>query len=1405
MRASLTSPARPGGIARLRSTTFRMSWLVAATVLLALYLGLGGWKLWGFLALVPAWLAVRSAGRSAAADPLGQWKWAFLSLAILCAVGNILLPLRPSERLLADRESGDRARVAETLQTVRGYLEDALGSATEALADPSRGLGTRERLESVLPDLPSMIEEGVAIALFRDEGVQIAWAGSPYMVPAHVLENNEWGGSIGAGSQWFFTAGDSLSAAAYSIAALPEGTLVVAGLLARNRVHTDLAPGTEPILEKMLPGHIASRLRIVPDEGRAWMVTIEPGPWTEETFPHPGRGVIQVTLLFSILLLSLLLLSKDSSVMRGLSAAPVIYASVVPLVLGVAGRPLTLDLIAPSWTGHQLINQAFLAVAGAGLALWFALGIRAGLKDGERNRFTTASGVGSGLLILVLWPIGLALLQDLFRFAPGWFWANVSFLPPLSDLVGWLIAIAMIMILTSVSGGSAAILRSRYQWKGFAAAVTAALVGGFLAGVSGAWDGSLLTGMCAAAVGTIGASLWLKGSGKATPLTALLGLGMIGAMVLLPIKGQLGRVIIRNVVEDSAASMAGTGVGLTSMEVAGITDELRAAVAADDNRQPAGLHPFTNMDDRRAYLVWRQLDLHEEMLAGGVQVVDETGEVTGHFETVSDLFDVPVIEKVRSMLARGEGRLVLTAGSPGEFGVETLLIGVPGGEGASSLLLGVRRRLLGVMAGGENRIWTRFDRAGHAEREGRLGGDLFLRLYDETYGLLALPLNPTLVEAPEQVPRSVVQRIREGGTRGVWLRRGGRIGTGSDEYFFHLATASAGPLMPGGVLVEENVVERVACLGVRLPGLWGRIVDVLNVVILFTAALLLLGWLPAAVVAGTGIPVGRMLRRVSFKTRLLIPLLVVALVPLVALWLLTRGFILNRERSSWEAGLEQSVRDVQQGVLEQTGDQAEELVRILEQMTEWRTGAVDLGPEALWAIFDENYFRLAGTVPDSLAQRIPLRDAVHARGPGSFLFRSDGLWAVAIAPVGERYSEGAAIVVRPFTEHLLREAARGSQWQVDLLIDGRLQSSTGPGPYAAGLLPTLLPREADWQGLRGREVGAFRWGELSGLHYLYAYRPLTDHTGTAVGTIARRRFGLWGLNDPALNQLFTTVASIYLLLVVAVTLVALLVASRISQPIGDLTRSAVRVAGGDLGVEIPVTRGDEVGGLQKAFRQMVIALRENREELARAERERAWQEMARQVAHEIKNPLTPMQLSAQFLRRAYEEKADDLDSIVAECTDTIVEQVEGLRRIANEFAAYARLPVVKREPTDLNAPVEDALNLFEPALPVEMTMIRELAADLPVVMLDTEQIRRLIINLIRNALDAMGEEGTLTVRTGHDEEYVWLQVQDTGEGIAPEVQERLFEPYFSTKTEGTGLGLATLDRGCLWWNPVGRQ
>lgn len=1391
MKAAQTSISGPARIARLHDLVFRWSWGTLAGVLVVLYLGWGAFRIWGLLPLISAWFVYRISGSAPGTDPVGRWKYSLVAISVTCALGALFLPLRPDSEWLEKKARSDTAVFDNALERVSSGMKSVEVKAASAIADSRRGLGVQERLDSLWPEVRTEAGgDGAVIALIREEGSSIAWVGSPYLVP--VISTRSQGIDkmlVEEDGKRFVTTGDSLAALAFVVSPLPEGTLVIGSLLARDPSAPGPAPGVRPLLEQRLARRIVKRLVIVPaDTEGGGSVRVELGPWTPDTIPYPARGLIQTLMLLALLISSFGLLEKDSSVLRGLSAAPLIYASAVPLLLGVAGKPLTLELVSPSWTGHQLINQAFIAVAAAALALWFAVRIRdklTGYLKGIRAVLFT-------LLLLVtvalLWVLGFALLQDLFRFAPSWFWAKVSFLPAASDLVGWLIAIAMTLAVIGGAGGIAAAIISRFSNYGLVASGLAAIAGGVGAGVLNAWDGSIAVGALVALAGTLMAGFWLGQAHKRSPLTVLLGVGFIGAIILLPVKSSLGHFIIRNVIEESADTLAGPGAGLNPAEVMALRRQLTMTAAETRETEKTSVPLFEVSENRQAYLLWRRLDISEEDIAGGVQVLGGEGDVIGRFATVPELFSMPVVDIDRTRVSRGEGRLALVPGPPSYFEVETLLMGIPGTEESGSILVGVRKRPLGLVAEGEERLWTQLDRGGTSERAGRLGGDLFVRIYDEAYGLLALPLNPTVAPAPPTVPLPVVEELRETGSSGVWFRRGWWFTGGADEFYFRLEARSVSTPVPGAAVGEMESVERLACIGVGLPGLWGRVVEAMNVLILFTVSLLVLAWFPAAIVEKTGIPVGRLLRRVSFQTRLLIPLLVVALVPLIALWLLTQGFILNRERSAWEESLDRSVQDVQNAISEQTRARAEELVSA--SMQGGGRGITDSANNTLWALFDANLIRVAGTLPDSLADRIPLRHTVLGRGPESFFFRSGRLWSIALAPIGSRFSNGAALVARPFSEDLLREAASGSPWQVDLYVDGHLRYSTEPGPYTASLLPNLLPREADWHGLRGREVGALKWGALNGLHYLFAYRPMTDYTGTAVATIAQRRFGLWGLSDPGLNNLFTTVASIYLLLVIAVTLVAVLVARRISQPIGDLTSSAGRVAGGDLEVEIPVTRGDEVGGLQKAFRQMVIALRENREELARAERERAWQEMARQVAHEIKNPLTPMQLSAQFLRRAFDEGAEDLGKIIRECTNAIVEQVEGLRRIANEFSAYARLPVVRRIPTDLNEPVEDALNLFEPALPDEVVIERELAGDIPAVLLDAEQVRRVAINLIRNALDAMGEEGVLRVRTGSDNAGVWLQIADTGEGIAPEVQERLFEPYFSTKTDGTGLGLA---------------
>ena len=197
----------------------------------------------------------------------------------------------------------------------------------------------------------------------------------------------------------------------------------------------------------------------------------------------------------------------------------------------------------------------------------------------------------------------------------------------------------------------------------------------------------------------------------------------------------------------------------------------------------------------------------------------------------------------------------------------------------------------------------------------------------------------------------------------------------------------------------------------------------------------------------------------------------------------------------------------------------------------------------------------------------------------------------------------------------------------------------------------------------------------------------------------------------------------------------------------------------------------------------------------------AWREVARRIAHEIKNPLTPIQLSAQRLRRRYAARLGPDGAVFDECTRTIVQQVDELKALVNEFSTFARMPAGAHAPQDLNRLVEEALVLFREGHR-EITFVFDAEPELPELEMDREGIKRALLNLLDNAVAACAEarrRGPAAVHlarvelvTRHDTGLgvVRLEVADDGAGMTPEVKARLFEPYFSTKPDGTGLGLA---------------
>ncbi|HEV1287830.1 MAG TPA: ATP-binding protein, partial [Bryobacteraceae bacterium] len=251
---------------------------------------------------------------------------------------------------------------------------------------------------------------------------------------------------------------------------------------------------------------------------------------------------------------------------------------------------------------------------------------------------------------------------------------------------------------------------------------------------------------------------------------------------------------------------------------------------------------------------------------------------------------------------------------------------------------------------------------------------------------------------------------------------------------------------------------------------------------------------------------------------------------------------------------------------------------------------------------------------------------------------------------------------------------------------------------------------------------------------------------------------------------------------------------RVTHPVEQLAAGARSVAAGDWSARVEVVSHDEIGELAQAFNQMTQHLVEQRDRAIQAERVAAWRELARRLAHELKNPLFPLQITIENLQRARERSAEEFDEVFREGTTTLLAELSNLKTIVGRFSDFAKMPAPQFERVDVNELVRGALKLYDARLHADdraPTSLRlELAdGELPIAA-DSDQLRRALSNLVLNAMDAMPDGGTLHVVTAKMDDGVRISVADTGLGLTPEECERLFTPYYTTKHHGTGLGLA---------------
>ena len=249
-------------------------------------------------------------------------------------------------------------------------------------------------------------------------------------------------------------------------------------------------------------------------------------------------------------------------------------------------------------------------------------------------------------------------------------------------------------------------------------------------------------------------------------------------------------------------------------------------------------------------------------------------------------------------------------------------------------------------------------------------------------------------------------------------------------------------------------------------------------------------------------------------------------------------------------------------------------------------------------------------------------------------------------------------------------------------------------------------------------------------------------------------------------------------------LLSLWASERVTRPVERLAATVRRVAAGEWDARAAVKSRDEIGQLAADFNAMTEQLVDQKRRMLQAERVAAWREIARRLAHELKNPLFPLQITIENLRRVRETKPSEFEEVFEESTRALLVELDQLKTVVNQFSDFARMPAPRFEAADINQIVREATRLFEQ---VDL----QLAEGLPAVLADPEQIGRALRNLVLNAMDAMPAGGRVTIRTlPKHAPGVTIEVIDTGHGLTREEIERLFTPYYTTKHHGTGLGLA---------------
>lgn len=371
--------------------------------------------------------------------------------------------------------------------------------------------------------------------------------------------------------------------------------------------------------------------------------------------------------------------------------------------------------------------------------------------------------------------------------------------------------------------------------------------------------------------------------------------------------------------------------------------------------------------------------------------------------------------------------------------------------------------------------------------------------------------------------------------------------------------------------------------------------------------------------------------------------------------------------------------------------------------------------------------------------------------------------------------------------------ALAESYSSDLILfsrNGSLLITTQPHIYDYGLIGARMNAKA-FINLSKLQRSEFINDEIIGnLNYKAAYAPLRNAKGETLAFLELPYFSNELDYQERIGSLLNVMINIYALIFIAIGLFAVIIARQITNPLNFIQQSLSKTMYGKKNEPIKWDRDDEIGALVSEYNKMIAALEHSAQRLAQSERESAWREMAKQVAHEIKNPLTPLKLGLQLLEKSWREKDPKFDQKFERFSKSFVEQIESLSSIASEFSAFAKMPDTRIERFNVFSVINQAATIFKQ---MENFRIIYRAPENPFfINADKDQLLRCFNNLLKNAVEATPTDraGVLEISNEITDNNILITVKDNGNGIPESMHEKIFEPNFTTKSSGTGLGLA---------------